>query len=164
MQASFSLTPKQVEATALLGGPQLHTLLDGGSRSGKTFIIMRGIIIRALAHESRHGVFRQRFSHLKSSIIFDTLPKMMGLCFPGVYERCHLNKSDWFLRLPNRSEVWFAGLDDKERTEKVLGQEFATLFLNECSQIALSSRNIALTRLAQKTPLRLRAWYDANPP
>lgn len=164
MPVSFKLTAKQVEATQILGGPNLHTLLDGGSRSGKTFLIMRAIITRALAYESRHGVFRQRFSHLKSSIIFDTLPKMMGLCFPGVWDRCHLNKSDWFLRLPNKSEVWFAGLDDKERTEKVLGQEFATLFLNECSQIALSSRNIAMTRLAQKTPLRLRAWYDCNPP
>src|ERR1035438_3069377 len=120
MPNSFKLTAKQVEANMLLGGPQLHTLLDGGSRSGKTFLIMRAIIIRAMNHESRHGVFRQRFSHLKSSIIFDTLPKMMGLCFPGVYERCHLNNSDWDLKLPNKSEVWFAGLDDKERTEKML--------------------------------------------
>ena len=39
---------------------------------------------------------------------------------------------------------------DKERTEKILGMEFATISLNECSQIALSSRDIAVTRLAQQ--------------
>lgn len=167
LQSIISITTTAVQPYYTLHVPKVEHYFANGimhHNSGKTFIIMRAIITRALAYESRHGVFRQRFSHLKSSIIFDTLPKMMGLCFPGVMDRCHLNKSDWFLRLPNRSEVWFAGLDDKERTEKVLGQEFATLFLNECSQIALSSRNIAMTRLAQKTPLRLRAWYDCNPP
>jgi hypothetical protein len=164
MQSSFSLTARQNEANALLGGPQLHTMLSGGSRSGKTFLIIRAIVTRALAHKSRHAVLRYRFNHLKGSIIYDTLPKVMALCFPGLSDRCHLDKSDWFYTLPNQSEVWFGGLDDKERTEKILGSEFATLFLNECSQIPWTSRNIALTRLAQKTPLRLRAWYDCNPP
>jgi phage terminase large subunit-like protein len=52
--------------------------------------------------------------------------------------------------------------------------EFATLFFNECSQIPLSSRNLALTRLAQQVQtvingkpaafLKPRAWYDCNPP
>src|ERR1700761_6447 len=160
----FSLTPRQQEANKLLGGPQLHTMLAGGSRSGKTFLIIRAILIRAMAHKSRHAVLRYRFNHLKGSILFDTLPKVMSLCFPGVGERSHLDKSDWFYTLPNGSEIWFGGLDDKERTEKILGAEYATIFLNECSQIPWSSRNIALTRLAQKTPLRLRIWYDCNPP
>jgi hypothetical protein len=29
--------------------------------------------------------------------------------------------------LPNGSEIWFSGLDDKERTEKILGQEYVTI-------------------------------------
>ena len=29
---------------------------------------------------------------------------------------------------------------------------------------ATASRNMAITRLAQKTPLRLKAYYDCNPP
>src|ERR1700721_2261922 len=164
MPASFSLTKRQNEANALLGSNALHTMLVGGARSGKTTLIIRAIIIRALAHKSRHAVLRYRFNHLKGSIIYDTLPKVMANCFPGVAEKCHLDKSDWFYSLPGGSEIWFGGLDDKERTEKILGSEFATLFLNECSQIPWSSRNVAITRLAQKTPLRLRAWYDCNPP
>jgi hypothetical protein len=88
----------------------------------------------------------------------------MELCFPGVAANCKLDKTDWYYTLPNGSEIWFGGLDDKERTEKILGQEYATLYLNECSQIPYASRNMAITRLAQKTPLRLKAYYDCNPP
>lgn len=161
---TFALTPKQAEATALLGSPATHTMLYGGSRSGKTFVIMRAKIIRRLAHKSRGVTLRYRFNHLKASIVYDTLPKVMELCFPGVAEHCHLDKSDWFYRFPNGSEEWFGGLDEKERTEKILGQEYADILLNECSQIPWASRNVAMTRLAQKTPLRLRAYYDCNPP
>ncbi|TGR84543.1 DNA packaging protein [Mesorhizobium sp. M2D.F.Ca.ET.223.01.1.1] len=136
----------------------------GGSRSGKTFGFVRAILIRALAHRSRHAILRYRFNHIKASIVYDTLPKVMELCFPGVADRSKLDKTDWFYSLPNGSELWFGGLDEKERVEKILGNEYATLYLNECSQIPWASRNMAVTRLAQKTPLRLKAYYDCNPP
>lgn len=163
-QTSFKLTPRQHEANHLLGSGATHNMLFGGARSGKTFLLMRAKIIRRLAHKSRGVTLRYRFNHLKASIIHDTLPKVMELCFPEVAPHCSLNKEDWFYRLPNGSEEWFGGLDEKERTEKILGQEYSDIFLNECSQIPLTSRNIAMTRLAQNTPLRLRAYYDCNPP
>jgi phage terminase large subunit-like protein len=156
----------------MMGGDETNALLFGGSRSGKTFLILRSIAIRALASPgSRHAILRFRFNAVKVSVIHDTFPKMMSLCYPGV--KYELNKSDWFVTLPNGSEIWFGGLDDKERTEKILGQEYATIFLNECSQISYAARNIALTRLAQvctykigKTEkmLRLKMFYDCNPP
>lgn len=139
-------------------------MLFGGSRSGKTFLILRAQMTRALAYESRHAVLRYRFNHLKASVIYDTLPKMTELCWPGLWAECKLDKTDWFLKLPNGSEFWFGGLDDKERTEKILGNEYADIFFNECSQIPWASRETAITRLAQKTPLRLKAYYDCNPP
>lgn len=158
------LTPKQEKANDLLGSVATHCMLYGGSRSGKTFVLTRALLTRALAHKSRHAMLRYRFNHIKASIIYDTLPKVMELCFPGVDDHCHLDKTDWFYKLPNGSEIWFGGLDDKERTEKILGQEYATIYLNECSQIPWASRNMAMTRLAQNTPLRLKAYYDCNPP
>jgi len=162
---TFNLTAKQVEANRLLGGTALHSMLFGGSRSGKTFLIVRAILIRAMALKSRHGIFRHRFNHLRSSIISDTLPKVMELCYPDLVDLAVMDKTDWFYLLPNGSEVWFGGLDSSERTEKVLGQEYASVYFNECSQISYSSRNIALTRLAQNVEgMRLRAYYDCNPP
>lgn len=162
---SFSLTQKQREANTLLASDATDILLEGGSRSGKTFLIVRAICTRAIKEpESRHGIFRLRFNHIKSSIIYDTLPKVMDLCYPDIRPHCKLDKSDWFYHLPNGSEIWFGGLDDKERTEKILGQEYATLFFNEVSQVPYSSIEMALTRLAQNTGLKLKAYYDANPP
>lgn len=160
---TFSLTPKQHEANAMMAGQASHILLRGGARSGKTFLVMRAIAIRAMrAGGSRHGVFRQRFNHVKNSIVLDTFPKMMSLCFPQV--KYTINKTDWFAQMPGKSEIWFGGLDDKDRTEKILGQEFATIYMNEASQISYPSRNKLVTRLAQNTSLRLREYADCNPP
>jgi len=105
---------------------------------------------------------RFRFNNVINSIAKDTLPKVIELCYPNLVGK--MNQSLWYFKLENGSEIWFGGLDEKERTEKILGQEFATIFLNECSQIGFSARQIALTRLAQNTPLKNRMYYDCNPP
>lgn len=129
--------------------------------------------MRALkAPKSRHAVLRFRFNAVKASIVMDTFPKAMELAFPGV--KYNLSKSDWFAEFENGAQIWFGGLDDKERAEKILGMEFATIYLNECSQIPQGSRDIAVTRLAQQVnqviqgkeiePLRPRLLYDCNPP
>lgn len=168
MAEAFALTKAQDRAMDMLISDAQHCALGGGSRSGKTFLLVRAIIYRALkAPESRHAIFRFRFNALKAAIIYDTLPKVLKLCFPelpGVNSM--LNKSDWFLKLPNGSEIWFGGLDDAERVEKVLGQEYATIYFNECSQIPWHSVETALTRLAMNTNgvLALKAYYDFNPP
>lgn len=146
-------------------------MLYGGSRSGKTFLLCRAIATRALkAPGSRHLLARFRFNHIKTSIIRDTWPKMMRLCYPDVAKACKWNMSEGFVTFPavdgyeEQSEVWFAGLDDQERVEKILGNEYATVYFNECSQISSLSREMILTRLAQNTPLVLKAYYDCNPP
>ena len=126
----FVKTPKQCEAVRLMGDDPKYTLLYGGSRSGKSFIIIRQIIIRALKEAgSRHLIVRFAFNHAKQSLWHDTIPKVLALCFPGV--KPVLNKSDWFIEFPNKSQIWVGGLDDKERTEKVLGNEYCTIFVNE---------------------------------
>lgn len=153
-----------------MASPAQHIMLAGGSRSGKTFLLIRAIVIRALkAPGSRHVILRFRFGHVKQTIIHDTFPKVMAVCFSDVSYA--LNRSDWFASFPGGSEIWFGGLDDKERTEKILGAEYVTIMLNECSQIPYSSRNMAVTRLAQlvndtvtKKPLPLKMYYDENPP
>lgn len=158
------LTRKQQQANDLLAGAQTHSLLVGGSRSGKTFLLVRTIVYRALAKDnSRHAIFRYRFNALKASVMLDTLPKVIRLCFPqlvGSYEITHDGRCVFL----NGSEIWFCGLDEAERVEKILGMEFATILFNECSQIPYSSVLTALTRLAQKIDgLRNKAYYDLNP-
>ena len=163
MTPDFKKTKDQVKAVKMLRGNAKHILLYGGSRSGKTFIAIRSIIIRALkCPNSRHLITRFRFNHVKSSIWYDTWPKVMEICFPGLTTED--SKTDWFKRFPNGSEVWFGGLDNKERTEKILGNEYATIYFNEISQIDYAPVLIAYTRLAQKTTLVNKFYYDCNPP
>ncbi len=169
----FSFTDKQTQAQQLLSGPATHQMLFGGGRSGKTFLHVRNIVMRALkAPGSRHLITRFRFNHAKQTIGFDTLPKVMSLCFPGV--PYHINKTDWVIELGDKAEIWIGGLDDSERMEKVLGFEFVTIYLNECSQISWAGVQMLVTRLAQRVMqkiagrepvlLKPRMLYDCNPP
>ena len=160
---NFELTARQREAEALLQGPHRHTLLVGGSRSGKTTLLIRAIANRAVnADNSRHAILRLHGNAARASIALDTLPKVFRLCFPAAALKRH--RTEGFFSLPNGSEIWIAGLDDQDRIEKILGKEYATIFLNECSQIPYSSVLVALTRLAQVVEgLTQAAYYDLNP-
>lgn len=172
---TFELTTKQHEANRVIAGHR-YSHLFGGSRSGKTFVYCRAIAARALkAPKSRHLIARFRFNHCKTSIALDTWPKMMELAFPRV--PYVVDRTDWFATLPNGSEVWFGGLDDKQRTDKILGHEYVTAYLVECSEISYEARAKLLTRLAQsvfqvitgpdgkptKTLLEPRMYSDCNP-
>lgn len=183
--SGFKPTARQAMAQQLLASACTWLMLFGGGRSGKTFLIIRNIVLRALkAPGSRHLIVRSRFNHLKASIMRDTFPKVMRVCFPELIkgDGWDINMSEGFAKikagqdkngLPIYSEMWFLGLDDSDRMEKVLGMEFATIYANECSQIQWGGVQILLTRLAQRCmqvingverPLKLRFLFDCNPP
>ena len=159
--ASFSAG--QEAARRLLEGPQRYTCLAGGTRSGKTFLIVRTILMRALRERgSRHAILRFRANAARASISLGTLPEVVRLCFPGMALKEH--RQDGYFALPNGSRIWIGGLDDKDRVEKILGLEYATVFLNEASQIPYTSALIALTRLAQVTRnIHQHAFVDLCP-
>ena len=158
----FLKTEKQQQAIQLLSSSAQFILLFGGSRSGKTAIIVYAILVRALkAAGSRHLICRKHFNKVKTSVWYDTLPKVKALAFPDLEWK--ENRSDWFITLPNKSEIWIGGLDDKERTEKILGTEYATVYPNECSEISYEAVQLLLTRLAQNTTLKNKMFLDCNP-
>ena len=158
----FTKTAKQREARDLLKGAATDILLYGGGRSGKTFLFLYAIAHRALAAKSRHLILRRYFAHVKRAIWKDTLPKVLQAAFPGVGDEW--NNSDYFITFPNGSEIWIGGLDDDERADRVLGTEYSTIFFNECSEISYPSIETALSRLAERSGLVNRAYFDENPP
>ena len=164
VQKQFSYTEAQKKAFELIGSGAHNIMLFGGSRSGKTFTLCAALAVRALKSPgSRHAVIRRYFSGVRSSVGMDTLPKMLKLRFPQLAWK--FNKSDACFTFPNGSEIWLLGLDDAEKSEKILGKEFATIYFNECSEISYNSVQTALTRLAQRVPeLENKAFYDCNPP
>lgn len=162
LSCTVKLTDKQLQALVLIRSGASHFLIYGGSRSGKTFLFCYLIFIRAIKYKnSRHLICRFRFNHAKASIWLDTLKTVAG-CFPGL--KLQWNETDHYIKFPNGSEVWVDGLDEKDRVEKILGREYATIYYNETSQIGYSAVQTTLTRLAQKIPgCKPRSFYDLNP-
>lgn len=155
-------TVDQQKALKLLAGDVPNILLYGGSRSGKTFILLYALIVRALrASGSRHIILRYRSNSVIRSIRMDTFDKVMRLAFPQITFKEDV--SEGMIRFSNNSEIWFGGLDNGDRSDRILGREFATIYFNECSELQYESVNTALTRLAQKTELSNKAYFDCNP-
>lgn len=153
----------QVQAILLLASAACRILLTGGSRSGKTFILCYAVFVRAIKEPgSLHAIGRLRFNHAVASLVYQTIPKMLKICFPEM--EVPLNKQDWFYQLPNKSQIWIFGFDQKERIEKILGTEWSTIYLNECSMLEWNLVSLCLTRLAAKTGLKNKMYMDQNPP
>lgn len=160
---TFALTPKQIEANRLLASDATNIMLRGGSRSGKTFLLVRALCIRAMkASNSHHAIWRFRSVHARSSVWKTTIPQVMRRCFPDVpYQR---HDTDMTATFPNGSQIIVGGLDDAERVERILGQEYSTNYYNEASQIPWSSVETSMSRLAENSGLALKAYFDCNPP
>lgn len=158
----FKLNPKQPAAIDLMGRCK-HSLLVGGGRSGKTFAFVRAMVIRALRfHEATQLIVRSKFNHVRASIWLQTLPAVMAKCFPGVKLTDH--HQDGFVEFPGGAQLWFGGLDEKDRMDKILGREYCTILLNECSLISFAGAEMVRSRVAQKVPgLKNRVFYDLNP-
>lgn len=158
-EISFDRNPKQEPALKLMLNHKF-SLLFGGSRSGKSFIIMFLLLFRALKKKSRHAVLRFHFSDVKKSVIKETLPDVADLM--GITYK--LNQQDWYIILPNGSEIWFGGIDEGRGLDRILGKEYSTIWFNEASEISYDAYTTALTRLAQKSGLKNRVFIDENPP
>lgn len=165
---TFELSDKQKELRKIAGSPARHVLAFGGSRSGKTFGFCYCTATRALMAEgSRHLIGRLHNVDVRQAVMMDTWPAMMRLAYPNVPYT--LNKSDQFATFPNKAEVWFAGFDDSDRIEKILGKEYATIYTSEASQIPYQTITTVRTRLAQNVVksngkrLMLKSYTDLNP-
>ena len=92
----------------------------------------------ARGKDSRHVILRHHANAARASIALGTLPQVVQLCFPGMRLKEH--RQDGYFALPNGSRVWIGGLDDNVRVEKILGLEYASVFLNEASQFLIQPR------------------------
>lgn len=164
---SFKFTPLQREALRLMNGTSENVMLFGGSRSGKTFVLCANIALAAFRCNGLRAVILRRYQKdVRESILLDTFPRVLRLRYgmsQTQFERI-LCKSDLCIRPQNGSEIWFGGLDDKDRADKILGREFGLIYFNEVSQIPWNSVEIAKTRLAMKMKCwKNKCFYDCNP-
>ena len=146
----LKLTAKQREGLMLLQDPNKETILfTGGSRSGKTFLIMEYMVGRAFQFPgSRQLIVRKNLVDARGSIWDDSLPKYLNLYIPE--SEYTLVKSELKVQFRNGSTIVLGGLDDEDRAQKCLGTEYITIFCNEATQMTFPVIGMLKTRLAQK--------------
>jgi PBSX family phage terminase large subunit len=159
----FKPTAVQKKALVLLKGGAKHILLFGGSRSGKTTVLVMAIIYRALRFAgSRHLICRYRAKDARSSVLRETLLPWLDNTIgkSGYNYLAH----ESMVTLFNGSEVWIGGLGDREQADKILGHEYNTIYFNEISQLSYAAVTTAYSRLAMRVPgCRNLFLYDCNP-
>lgn len=180
IKANINLNADQQAAFALAkSDDHKHHLFYGPAGSGKSFFIMWLILNRAMvAPGSRHAVFRLTLSSCRDTLFDKTLYEVLNTVWPGLRQQCKISLSEHTLILPNGPDknqphdggsiVFFDGLDENRMT-KVLGNEFNTIWLNECNEFQYSHVSTLLGRLryvAHKLNgkrLTNKMFYDCNP-
>jgi len=159
----FKPTAVQRNALALLKSGAKHILLFGGSRSGKTTVIVMAVIYRALRYAgSRHLICRYRAKDARSSVLRETLFPWLDNTVGKSGYRYLAHES--MITLFNGSEIWIGGLGDKEQADKILGHEYNTIYFNEISQLSYAAVTTAYSRLAMRIEgCRNLFYYDCNP-
>ncbi len=145
----IKFTEKQEQAWNILTDRnKTRILFDGGSRSGKTVLLTEFLIARALKFPgSRQLIARKHRAHAKQSIWNDTLINYLVRHIPRrLWQRV---ESELNVGFYNGSNLLVGGLDDADRVEKILGNEFLTIFLNEATQLSWQTAQMVITRLAQ---------------
>lgn len=143
---TLNLTPKQSRAwVEFLDRPELsRVLFDGGARSGKTLIILAWMASVAMRYPgARMLAARKNLAHAKQTtwrILCQVLLRVAG------WQR---RDSDLEFRYRNGSVIRVDGLDDQERVEKILSDEYLVVFVNEATQTTWHTLTTILTRLSQ---------------
>ncbi len=158
----YQLTPKQREAWQLLENPQYRRyLFDGGARSGKTDLTLVWLVTQAAKFAgARILCARYRLDHARTTIWNLSLKKLLPSGVGGV----RFLEGALEARFPNGSVIRVGGLDDAERVDKILGDEYLHIFINEATQINWGTLTKVLTRLSQNIPGAKRSLIlDCNP-
>ena len=148
-----------------------YHLFYGGGGSGKSFFIQYIILSRALrAPNSRHGIFRLTRASCEKTLFDKTLLEVVRSVFPSLLNDpdFKINLSDMSVDLPNGSKIFYDGLDEN-RIQKVLGDEFQTIWLNECNEFSYKQVSILVGRLRGEAidmagrPIKNKMFFDCNP-
>lgn len=155
------LTAKQSRAWHdILEAPNVRRILfDGGARSTKTTLVCAWLAVEAGRYPGAPILIaRKHRDHAKDSLYNDTLRHLLR----GRRE-WRFRDGDLEIHHRNGSFLRVEGLDDKVRTDKVLGTEYAHIFVNEASQLSWDSVTTVLSRLAHKAVPVRKLILDCNP-
>ena len=157
-QSTIKLNDDQLPAwNAAWSDDYRYHLFYGGGGSGKSFLIFYIIILRAMmAPQSRHLIVRRALNSCRNTLFHKTAREVINSAWPGLLatDQIQISESESTIRLSNGSFIRFDGLDDEERMTKVLGDEYNTIWLNECNELTYSKVSLLEGRL------RYKAFWD----
>ena len=160
------LQPRQLDLIRAMSR-HTYTLAYGVARGGKTYAIEAFIVSRALRYPgSDHLIVRATGNSHKTSSWKTMMEVLQSF---GLHNQVIKNLTDQTITFPNGSSIVFGGVENEERVQKILGAEYATIFLNEATNIDYASFEILDSRLngnwyddgGKRCPLRL--IIDCNP-
>lgn len=122
----------------------------GGTRSGKTYSIMRLVLLYACQSSIRVSVVSESIPHLKKGVLRDFEDILERLNVRGV----NVNKTDRLYRFPSGGYVEFFSVDD---WGKVKGSSRDVLFINEANRMGYE----AYRQLVARTTSQV--FIDWNP-
>lgn len=172
LQNQFKPLSQQLDALSFIRETDAtQILLFGGGGSGKSIVLSHVVGMRALsAPGSRHGIFR-KFSVDARKTLFDlAFPEAMEMTFPGIMSHpgTKINDTEMTVQLPNGAIIFFAGFDSNNYT-RIMGDKYATIWLNEADQFSYGDVTKLKTRLRDivvrpdGSQLPLKMFFDINP-
>jgi len=156
------LSPKQAFAYwQLERADKTHYLFDGGGRCGKTWLICSWMVKEAMTYPGSRQLIVRKVRAAAGKTLFDnTLTGLLDNALGWHKRREALTWTN-----DNGSIIRVDGLDDEERMQNVLGDDFLHIFMNEATQMSYRSMQMAETRLAQVLPgnPKHKLILDCNP-
>lgn len=178
---NFKPTEKQHALWQLIS-QHYYTMAFGGGRSGKTAGIIAYMILRAFQFpKSKQVIIRNTLKNCRASILKKSFPEILEVIDPRLHKEwiasvagqrssIKVNMTDGEVTFENGSTILFMGLDDHNK-EAILGHEFVTVYINECSQVdSYDLVELCDSRLAQSVKdangneCKPRMIFDCNPP
>ena len=130
--------------------------------SGKTWLLCHSVFLRAMKYpNTRHAIIRQTQTAARRSLWMGTVQDVVASRYSKVALK--INKTEMTVTFPNGSIVEILGVDEGAK-EKMLGNEYTTIYFNECSEMMFSTISFMYSRLAQKSAAKNKFFYDQNPP
>ncbi len=142
----YKPNPAQKKAAPLINDPEItFVMLYGGSNSGKTLQSCRAIIIRCITYPgSTHLIARLVFADAKKKLYLETIEPLIKPLIHAGYVK--VNHQEGLIQFTNGSKIYTGGLRQHE-LDRVLGPKYATIFINECSEVSYKAFEILSTRL-----------------
>lgn len=160
----MDLTPKQRDLLDVFLKYN-NILAYGGARSGKTAGIIYILVYCCLQFPNlRCLVTRLYATDIRAAVWNDTLLKVCRLLDLRLGKEFKTNEQQMTLEFSNGSQIICAGLDDKERVDKILGTEYGIIYINESQDVPWTTVKVVKTRLAQRIDgFKNRFFADLNP-